>query len=216
MKTQPSVRTGSSRPLLLMVPVIFSKSVSLSILTALATLVVAPDLMGQTMAHFAHPSVGPVQVSGFHLILPAQPRAGSSNIRIVGFPGGSTQLPYPLVPSPANDAWARNNAWATYDANLRHIPTAKNPNRLAASQNLLDQGRFIQMPQSTGRYNFQFNDHEIRSVQAALRRLGIYSGQVDGILGPDTQRAVEDYQVENKLPVTGQPDQRLSALLGIF
>jgi peptidoglycan hydrolase-like protein with peptidoglycan-binding domain len=87
---------------------------------------------------------------------------------------------------------------------------------LAASQNLLDQGRFIQMPQSTGRYNFQFNDHEIRSVQAALRRLGIYSGQVDGILGPDTQRAVEDYQVENKLPATGQPDQRLNALLGIF
>jgi peptidoglycan hydrolase-like protein with peptidoglycan-binding domain len=57
---------------------------------------------------------------------------------------------------------------------------------------------------------------EIRSVQAALRRLGIYSGQVDGILGPDTQRAIEDYQVKNKLPVTGQPNQGLYALLGIF
>jgi len=59
-------------------------------------------------------------------------------------------------------------------------------------------------------------DNEIRSVQAALRRLGIYSGQVDGILGPDTHRAIEDYQVKNKLPVTGQPDQGLNALLGIF
>jgi Putative peptidoglycan binding domain len=192
------------------------KSISLSIFTALATLVVAPGLMGQTTAHFAQAPVGRVQVSRFHLTLPAQLRGGSSNVRIAGFPGGPTQLPYPLIPTPANDAWARNNAWAAYDANLRHIPTAENPNRLAAGQNLLDQGRFIQMPQSTVRYNFQFSDNEIRSVQASLRRLGIYSGQVDGILGPDTQRALEDYQVENKLPVTGQPDQRLNALLGIF
>jgi peptidoglycan hydrolase-like protein with peptidoglycan-binding domain len=87
---------------------------------------------------------------------------------------------------------------------------------LAARQNLLDQGRFIQMPQSSGRYNFQVSNNQIRAVQAALRRLGIYSGQVDGILGPDTHRAVEDYQIKSKLPVTGQPDQRLNALLGIF
>jgi peptidoglycan hydrolase-like protein with peptidoglycan-binding domain len=87
---------------------------------------------------------------------------------------------------------------------------------LAARQNLLDQHRFIQMPQSSRRYNFQFSDNEVRSVQASLRRLGIYSGQVDGILGPDTRRAIEDYQVKNKLPVTGQPNQGLNALLGIF
>src|SRR6266481_6261862 len=30
----------------------------------------------------------------------------------------------------------------------------------------------------------------------------------------DTQRAIEDYQVQNKLPVNGQPDQGLNALLG--
>jgi peptidoglycan hydrolase-like protein with peptidoglycan-binding domain len=77
-------------------------------------------------------------------------------------------------------------------------------------------GLMGQRPQSSGRYNFQFSDNEIRSVQAALRRLGIYSGQVDGILGPDTHRAIEDYQVKNKLPVTGQPDQTLNAFLGIF
>jgi peptidoglycan hydrolase-like protein with peptidoglycan-binding domain len=86
----------------------------------------------------------------------------------------------------------RNNAWAAYNANLRHIPTALNLNRLAAGENLLDQNRFIQIPQSSRRYNFQFSDNEIRSVQAALRGLGIYSGQVDGILGPDTQRAIKD------------------------
>jgi peptidoglycan hydrolase-like protein with peptidoglycan-binding domain len=101
------------------------------------------------------------------------------------------------ISTPANDAWARNNAWAVYNANLRQIPTAENPNQLAARQNLLDQDRFIQRPQSSGRYNFQFSDNEIRSVQAALRRLGIYSGQADGILGPAFQEA-------QGLPATGR------------
>jgi hypothetical protein len=192
------------------------KSVSLFILTMLTTLVVTPGLMGQSSGHFAPTPIGRVQVPRVQLTLPPQLRVGSSNVRIAGFPSGPTQLPYPLVPTPANDAWARDNAWAANEANLRHVPTAENPNRLAARPNLLDQDRFVQMPQVSSRYNFQFSDDEIKSVQAALRRLGIYSGQVDGILGPDTKRAVKDYQVENKLPVTGQPDQRLNSLLGIF
>ena len=192
------------------------KSVSLSMLTALATLVVTPGLMGQTTVHIGQAPVGPVQVPRVQLNVSPQLTTGSSNVRVAGFPSGPTQLPYPLISTPANDAWARNNAWAAYNANLRHIPIAENPNRLGTRQNLLDQDRFIQMPQSSGRYNFQFSDNEIRSVQAALRRLGIYSGQVDGILGPETQRAVKDYQIKNKLPVTSQPDQRLNALLGIF
>jgi peptidoglycan hydrolase-like protein with peptidoglycan-binding domain len=118
--------------------------------------------------------------------------------------------------TPANDAAVRNNAWAAYNANLHQIPTAPNPNRLAAPQKLVDQDRFIQQPNSARRYNFQFSDNEIRSVQRALRRTGNYSGQVDGVLGPDTKRAIQEYQLRNKLPVTGQPDQGLNALLGIF
>jgi len=185
------------------------KFVSLSMLTALAALF-AEGLVAQTTV----PVAGHVQVPTVQLT----PRytASPSTFRNAGFPNGPTLLPYPLARTPANDAKARNDAWAAYNANLHSIPTAENPNRLAPRQNLLDQNRFIQMPQSSHRYNFQFSDNEVRSVQAALRRLGIYSGQVDGILGPDTQRAIEDYQVKNKLPVTGQPSQGLNALLGIF
>jgi hypothetical protein len=144
---------------------------------------------------------------------------------MAGLPAGPSQTPYPVPRTLANDALVRNNAWAAYNASVHPntnleaaetSATVENPNRLATRQTLLDQDRFIQMPQSSGRYNFQFSDNEIRLVQAALRRLGIYSGQVDGILGPETRRAVEDYQVKNELPVTGQPDQTLNALLGIF
>jgi peptidoglycan hydrolase-like protein with peptidoglycan-binding domain len=110
----------------------------------------------------------------------------------------------------------RNDAWTAYNAGLRQIPTASNPNRLAARQDLIDEQRFVQRPQSTHRYNFQFSDNEVRAVQAALRRLGIYAGQTDGILGPDTRHAIEVYQLNNKRPVTGQPDPWLNASLGIF
>jgi len=184
------------------------------VLTGILAMMPVSGLTGQTAVHIVQAPVGRVQVPRIQLNLTPQRPANPSNVRIAGFPSGPTQLPYPLVATPANDAWAQNNAWAAYNANLRHIPTAENPNRLAARQNLLDQDRFIQRPQSSGRYNFQLSDNEIRSVQAALRRLGIYSGQADGILGPDTRRAIEDYQVKNKLPVTGQPDQGLNAMLG--
>jgi putative peptidoglycan binding protein len=187
------------------------KPLSFPLILALAAFA-APGLMAQTAGLLG--SAGRVRVSTLNLA--PQRTAVPSSVRSAGFPQGPTNLPYPLVSTPANDAWARNNAWAAYNASLRQIPTAQNPNRLATPQNLQDQYRFIQKPQSSRRYNFQFSDNEIRSVQAALKRLGLYSGQVDGILGPDTRQAIKDYQIRAKRPVTGQPDQSLNALLGIF
>ena len=186
------------------------KSINLLSVFVVFGIFLASDVIVQ-----AGPSVGRV---GAPVYLNSAPQTGINFgiARINGLPSGPVQLPYPLTSTPANDAWVRNNAWTAYNASLHHIPTAENPNRLAPRQNLVDQNGFIQMPQSSHRYNFQFSDNEIRSVQAALRRLGIYSGQVDGILGPDTHQAIEDYQGKNRLPVTGQPDQRLNALLGIF
>jgi hypothetical protein len=180
------------------------KTFSLPVILILAAFA-APNLMAQMTAPLA----------GNHLSLAPQHTVVPSTVRVSGFPQGPTALPYPQLSTPANNAAARNNAWAAYNAQLRQTPTPGNPNRLAAPPKLLDQNRFIQRPTSN-RYNFQFSDNEIRSVQAALKRLNIYSGQVDGILGPDTRHAIEEYQIQNKRPVTGQPDQSLNALLGIF
>jgi Putative peptidoglycan binding domain len=188
------------------------KSLSFPVIFTLAAFA-APGLMAQTTVHLAQAPAGTVQV--FHPNLASQRATVASNARIAGFPQGPAVLPYPLTSTPANDAWARKKAWDAYSAHLQQIPTAANPNRLAARQNLLDQDRFIQRPTSN-RYNFQFSDNEVRSVQAALKRLGIYSGQVDGILGPDTRHAIDDFQIKNNRPITGQPDQSLNALLGIF
>ena len=59
-------------------------------------------------------------------------------------------------------------------------------------------------------------DQIIANVQYALQQLGYFSEAVDGVLGPVTQAAIEDYQVENNLPVTGAVDRPLLISLGFI
>src|SRR5246127_3321861 len=114
------------------------------VLNGILAMMPAPGLMGQTTVHIAQAPVGRVQVPRVQLNLTPRHIANPSNVRIAGFPSGPTQLRYPLVSTPANDAWARNNAWAAYNANLRRIPTAENQNRLGAPQNLWEQDSSLQ------------------------------------------------------------------------
>jgi hypothetical protein len=137
-----------------------------------------------------------------------------------GNPGGiRTMSPNPLVATPANEAWERNNAWANYSAQSRQGVGGGRSG--ATSGVMLQQNRMAtptltEGPQSPGRYNFQFSNNEVRSVQQTLRRLGYYSGQPDGLLGPDTRKAIQGYQIKNNHDATGQPDRWLMTSLGIF
>jgi Putative peptidoglycan binding domain len=189
---------------------ILMKAVYFPILAVLSMLIVP------SWAQSRVPIAAPVRIAVPRVNISPQRAPMTSTIGRTGYPTGPTFLPYPTVLTPSNDAISRQNAWAAYNAQLHQIPTAGNPNRLAPRQALVDPEGLIQAPTSSRRYNFQFSDNEIRSVQRALKIRGIYSGQTDGILGPDTRRAIETYQLQNKRPVTGQPDAGLNALLGIF
>jgi hypothetical protein len=57
-------------------------------------------------------------------------------------------------------------------------------------------------------------DQIIANVQYALQQLGYFSEAVDGVLGSVTRAAIEDYQVENNLPVTGAIDRPTLVALG--
>jgi len=59
-------------------------------------------------------------------------------------------------------------------------------------------------------------DQIIANVQYALQQLGYFSEAVDGVLGGVTRSAIEDYQVENDLPVTGAIDRPLLISLGFI
>ena len=53
------------------------------------------------------------------------------------------------------------------------------------------------------------------SVQKELAQLGYYHGPIDGIAGPETERAVRWFQSVDKLPLSGQIDSAMLKALQI-
>jgi hypothetical protein len=56
-----------------------------------------------------------------------------------------------------------------------------------------------------GTYNSsdQNTDSTVAAAQERLARQGYYRGQIDGVLGPETHRAIRRYQSDHGLPATG-------------
>ncbi|HEX7969464.1 MAG TPA: peptidoglycan-binding domain-containing protein [Stellaceae bacterium] len=54
-----------------------------------------------------------------------------------------------------------------------------------------------------------------QAVQARLRRAGYYRGPVDGVWGPNTRVALERFQRDRRLPVTGAPSRETLIALGL-
>jgi hypothetical protein len=60
-----------------------------------------------------------------------------------------------------------------------------------------------------------YNAGAVRSVQQALNDKGYAAGPADGTWGPSTETALRRFQEAQGLPVTGRPDARTRAALGI-
>lgn len=69
-----------------------------------------------------------------------------------------------------------------------------------------------QTTQTTGTGSGLTN-REVRNAQEALRDMGLYDGQIDGLYGPRTQMAVERYQQRQGLPITAALDDRTRSSL---
>jgi hypothetical protein len=52
------------------------------------------------------------------------------------------------------------------------------------------------------------SNQDVRQAQASLTQMGLYDGEIDGIYGKRTARAVRDFQVRENLPRTGSLDDR--------
>jgi peptidoglycan hydrolase-like protein with peptidoglycan-binding domain len=75
----------------------------------------------------------------------------------------------------------------------------------------LRQGAPIGTPLNPGTSDPEF----IKKVQQALKDKGVYSGAIDGKLGPQTRNAISAFQKANKLEVTADKaldDETLRAL----
>lgn len=64
-------------------------------------------------------------------------------------------------------------------------------------------------------YNDLPPDEIVANVQTELYNQGYYSGPIDGIIGPDTQAAIADYQADYGLPVTAAIDEPTVESLGL-
>lgn len=58
-------------------------------------------------------------------------------------------------------------------------------------------------------------DPRIEMVQDVLRDLKLYAGEVDGLMGPNTKKAIATYQTMMDLPATGAIDEALLDQLGL-
>ena len=56
---------------------------------------------------------------------------------------------------------------------------------------------------------------DFRQAQLELRNMGLYNGSLDGVLGPETKRALDQFQKDNGLDRTATLDhQTMDALFG--
>jgi peptidoglycan hydrolase-like protein with peptidoglycan-binding domain len=63
--------------------------------------------------------------------------------------------------------------------------------------------------------NWKSSQQEIRQVQEQLQGQGLYHGKIDGVLGPETKQALQQFQQKNGLRVTATLDQpTMDKLLG--
>src|SRR5262249_37478250 len=65
-------------------------------------------------------------------------------------------------------------------------------------------------------YTQPLSPQAVRMVQQNLRQQGAYTGQVDGVWGPDSQAALQRFQQAHGLQVTGQLNQATAATLGLL
>jgi Putative peptidoglycan binding domain. len=66
-----------------------------------------------------------------------------------------------------------------------------------------------------GTTSASFTGKTIRQAQTALRQLGYYHGEVDGLFGPLTQDALKNYQRSTNQPATGLFDRLSLGQLGV-
>lgn len=88
----------------------------------------------------------------------------------------------------------------------------------AGADNEIPKVTSSQLPASGGSHGTAAADplkDDIRWAQLELRNIGLYKGSLDGILGPETKRAVEQFQRNNGLnPTATVDDETMEVLTG--
>lgn len=125
--------------------------------------------------------------------------------------GGSTSFLVALLYVSANALWYQPHAHTGPLFATRAFETFVDPQR--AVEEAQPQTTFrIERPEPEARRPLA--DPVVEKVQSVLKDLNFYAGDVDGLKGPGTERAVRAYQDKMGLEATGRIDQQLLEALG--
>jgi hypothetical protein len=138
--------------------------------------------------------------------------AGRATVAVSGSGGGLTLVPPPPKPAPPPVAAAAPTPAPPAPAPAPQPAAPPAPAAPAAKPPPAAAAPAITMPEEA-----QYSDSDRRRVQAALRQLGYYDGDVDGVFGPETRAAIRRYQHELGASMTGtlKPDQATRLVAGL-
>jgi peptidoglycan hydrolase-like protein with peptidoglycan-binding domain len=121
--------------------------------------------------------------------------------------GASTAFLVALLYVSANALWYQPHAHPGAFFATRDLNEAGWPERDTGSETTIHLVRPEEAPRPKG-------DLRVEQVQAVLKELNFYDGAVDGLAGPNTTRAIEEYRRKMGLTVTGEIDAELLEMLG--
>ena len=133
--------------------------------------------------------------------------ASAGRDRDWGWNGGGNRGGYYCEP--------RGGGWGQPRSNVSFGFFFGQPVQPVYRQVVVPQPVYVQPRRVYGYQGGSYENNLLASAQARLARLGYYRGYVDGDFGPQTARAVRNYQIDYGLPVTGRLDGRTLASLGI-
>ena len=126
--------------------------------------------------------------------------------------------------SMAGLAHAQSNAGpSTSPSTLSPSTPSTTNNPPMTSQGATQNPASMSTPGSVGRYGAQnpqanarsmnpgvqqVSESQIQQAQQQLKSAGLYRGEIDGVMGPQTQTALSQFQRQQGLPETAQLDQR--------
>lgn len=76
-------------------------------------------------------------------------------------------------------------------------------------------GAIFKINQASALSKYGSTGSEVKQIQTKLKRWGYYNGNIDGIYGSQTLKAVKDFQRKNGLTVDGIVGEKTLAALGI-
>lgn len=131
-------------------------------------------------------------------------------------PGASSAMPN--SPAVANPSTMTNpstvNSSAARPSGL-NPPVASNPSSANPSAAAIPATNDNNSSFQGGSKQASMSQSDIQQAQHQLKAQGLYRGAIDGILGPQTEQALSQFQQQNGLPQTADLDQQtMSRLMG--